>query len=115
MRVFAGTIDNGLSKLEKVEEELRRSQLDATELAQVPVNVLKNLEDCMNVQNVQAALVGNEEQINQQLMSIEKCKEIRNIALSDGVMSIAQEQFYIKASLLERLNELVRYVLFQLY
>jgi len=105
---FTGTIDNGLSKLEKVEEELRRSQLDATELAQVPVNVLKNLEDCMNVQNVQAALVGNEEQINQQLMSIEKCKEIRNIALSDGEMSIAQEQFYIKAQLLERLNELVR-------
>ena len=104
-----GTIDNGLSKLEKVEEELRRSQLDATELAQVPVNVLKNLEDCMNVQNVQAALVGNEEQINQQLMSIEKCKEIRNIALSDGEMSIAEEQFYIKAQLLERLVELVRY------
>eukprot|EP00992_Anisonema_acinus_P001746 TRINITY_DN10538_c3_g1_i10.p1 TRINITY_DN10538_c3_g1~~TRINITY_DN10538_c3_g1_i10.p1 ORF type:complete len:589 (+),score=171.04 TRINITY_DN10538_c3_g1_i10:66-1832(+) len=105
---FTGTIDNGLSKLEKVEEELRRSQLDATELAQVPVNVLKNLEDCMNVQNVQAALVGNEEQINQQLASIEKCKEIRNIALSDGEMSIAEEQFYIKAQLLERLVELVR-------
>eukprot|EP00668_Euglena_longa_P042790 GGOE01056646.1.p1 GENE.GGOE01056646.1~~GGOE01056646.1.p1 ORF type:complete len:587 (+),score=154.99 GGOE01056646.1:28-1788(+) len=105
---FTGTIDNGLSKLEKVEEELRRSQLDATELAQVPVNVLKNLEDCMNVQNVQAALVGNEEQINQQLMSIEKCKEIRNIALSDGEMSIAEEQYYIKAQLLERLVELVR-------
>jgi hypothetical protein len=91
-----------------VEEELRRSQLDATEMAQVPVNVLKNLEDCMNVQNVQAALVGNEEQINQQLASIEKCKEIRNIALSDGEMAIAEEQFYIKAQLLERLVELVR-------
>jgi hypothetical protein len=64
----------------------------------------------MNVQNVQAALVGNEEQINQQLMSIEKCKEIRNIALSDGEMSIAEEQFYIKAQLLERLVELVRFV-----
>jgi len=72
------------------------------------VNVLKNLEDCMNVQNVQAALVGNEEQINQLLQSIEKCKEIRNIALSDGEMSIAEEQFYIKAQLLERLVELVR-------
>eukprot|EP01006_Ploeotia_vitrea_P041422 TRINITY_DN66525_c7_g3_i1.p1 TRINITY_DN66525_c7_g3~~TRINITY_DN66525_c7_g3_i1.p1 ORF type:complete len:587 (+),score=128.62 TRINITY_DN66525_c7_g3_i1:142-1902(+) len=105
---FTGTIDNGLAKLEKVEEELRRSQLDATEMAQVPVNVLKNLEDCMNVQNVQAALVGNEEQINQQLQSIEKCKEIRNIALSDGEMAIAEEQFYIKAQLLERLVELVR-------
>ena len=135
---FTGTIDNGLSKLEKVEEELRRSQLDATELAQVPVSVLKNLEDCMNVTVIQVcvvsccivlcfvfffcsftlshhtfgfaqtALLGNEEQIRQQLASIEKCKEIRNVALADGEMSIAEEQFYIKAQLLERLVELVR-------
>ena len=105
---FTGTIDNGLSKLEKVEEELRRSQLDATELAQVPVSVLKNLEDCMNVTVIQTALLGNEEQIRQQLASIEKCKEIRNVALADGEMSIAEEQFYIKAQLLERLVELVR-------
>ena len=54
---FTGTIDNGLSKLEKVEEELRRSQLDATELAQVPVSVLKNLEDCMNVTVIQVCFL----------------------------------------------------------
>jgi len=105
---FTGTIDNGLQKLEKVEEELRRSQLDSTELAQVPVSVLKNLEDCMNVTVIQTALLGNEEQIKQQCASIEKCKEIRNVALADGEMSIAEEQFYIKAQLLERLVELVR-------
>jgi len=98
----------GLSKLEKVEDELRRSQLDATELAQVPVSVLKALEDCMNVTVVQTALMGNEEQINQQLAAIEKAKEIRNVALADGEMAIAEEQFYIKAQLLERLVELVR-------
>eukprot|EP00759_Apiculatamorpha_spiralis_P030646 PhF_6_TR32206/c2_g1_i2/m.47889 len=74
---FTGTIDNGLSKLEKVEEELRRSQLDATELATVPVAVLKNLEDCMNVTVVQTALMSNEDQVRQQIQSIEKCKEIR--------------------------------------
>ena len=56
----------------------------------------------------QTALLGNEEQIRQQLASIEKCKEIRNVALADGEMSIAEEQFYIKAQLLERLVELVR-------
>lgn len=38
---FSGTIDEGLSKLEKVEEELRRSQLDATDLAQTPAWFLK--------------------------------------------------------------------------
>eukprot|EP00759_Apiculatamorpha_spiralis_P030645 PhF_6_TR32206/c2_g1_i1/m.47888 len=105
---FTGTIDNGLSKLEKVEEELRRSQLDATELATVPVAVLKNLEDCMNVTVVQTALMSNEDQVRQQIQSIEKCKEIRNVAISDGEMAIAEEQFYIKAQLLERLVELVR-------
>jgi hypothetical protein len=105
---FTGTIDQGLAKLEKVEEELRRSQLDATELAQVPVAILKNLEECMNVTVVQSALMGNEEQIRQQLASIDKAKDIRNVALSDGEMAIAEEQFYIKAQLLERLVELVR-------
>jgi hypothetical protein len=105
---FTGTIDNALSKLEKVEEELRRSQLDATELAQVPVAVLKNLEECMNVTVVQTALMGNEEQVKAQLAAIEKAKEIRNVAVSDGEMAIAEEQFYIKAQLLERLVELVQ-------
>jgi hypothetical protein len=105
---FTGTIDNALSKLEKVEEELRKSKLDATDLAQVPVAVLKNLEDCMNVQNVQAALLGNEEQITQQLASVEKCDEIRDIAVRDGEMQIAEEQYHIKAQLLERLLDLVR-------
>lgn len=104
---FTSTIDNGLSKLEKVEDELRRSQLDATELAQVPVAVLKNLEECMNVTVVQTALMGNEEQIKLQLAAIEKAKEIRNVALADGEMAIAEEQFYIKAQLLERLVDLI--------
>jgi len=105
---FTGTIDNGLAKLEKVEDELRRSQLDATELAQVPVAILKNLEECMNVTVIQSALMGNEEQIKAQLANIEKAKEIRNVAISDGEMAIAEEQFYIKAQLLERLVELVQ-------
>eukprot|EP00743_Colponemidia_sp_Colp-15_P007171 GILK01007740.1.p1 GENE.GILK01007740.1~~GILK01007740.1.p1 ORF type:complete len:523 (-),score=109.01 GILK01007740.1:38-1606(-) len=104
---FTATIDNGLAKLEKVEDELRRSQLDATEMAQVPVAVLKNLEECMNVTVVQSALMGNEEQIKAQLALIEKAKEIRDVAMSDGEMAIAEEQFYIKAQLLERLVELV--------
>lgn len=105
---FTGTIDNGIGKLEKVEEELHRSQLDATEMAQVPVAILKNLEDCMNVTVIQAALAGNEEQIRAQMTAIEKAKEIRDVAIADGEMAIAEEQFYIKAQLLERLVELVQ-------
>ena len=105
---LSGTIDNGITKLEKVEEELRRSQLDASELAQVPVGILKNLEECMNVTVVQTALMGNEEQVRAQLAAIEKTEEIRNLALSDGEMAIAEEQFVMKAQLLERLGEVVQ-------
>ncbi|PWV20566.1 Paraflagellar rod protein 2 [Trypanosoma cruzi] len=104
---FTGTIDNAIAKLEKIEDELRRSQLDASEMAQVPVAVLKNLEECMNVTVVQTALLGNEEQIKAQLAAIEKAKEIRNVAIADGEMAIAEEQYYIKAQLLEHLVELV--------
>lgn len=104
---FTGTIDNGIVKLEKAEEELRRSQLDASEMARVPVPVLKGLEDCMNVTVVQNALQGNEEQIKAQLAAIEKAKQIRDVAIADGEMAIAEEQYYIKAQLLEHLVELV--------
>eukprot|EP00796_Vickermania_ingenoplastis_P007581 gene7581-5345_t len=104
---FTGTIDNGIVKLEKAEEELRRSQLDATELGKVPVPVLKSLEDCMNVTVIENALQGNEEQIAAQLAAIEKANEIRDVAIADGEMAIAEEQYYIKAQLLEHLVELV--------
>eukprot|EP01013_Petalomonas_cantuscygni_P025248 TRINITY_DN47139_c0_g1_i1.p1 TRINITY_DN47139_c0_g1~~TRINITY_DN47139_c0_g1_i1.p1 ORF type:complete len:610 (-),score=205.93 TRINITY_DN47139_c0_g1_i1:619-2448(-) len=104
---FTGVIDSSLNKLAQVEEELRKSQFDATELAQVPLTVLKNLEDCMNVQNVQAALTSNEEQIQQQMTAIEKCKDIRDMAIADGEMQIAEDQYIIKAQLLERVLDLV--------
>ncbi|KAH8608791.1 hypothetical protein ERJ75_001223900 [Trypanosoma vivax] len=104
---FTGTIDNAIAKLEKIEDELRRSQLDASEMAQVPVAMLKNVEDCMNVTVVQTALLGNEEQIKLQLEAIKKASDIRNVAIADGEMAIAEEQYYIKAQLLEHLVELV--------
>ncbi|KAH8620105.1 putative Paraflagellar rod protein [Trypanosoma vivax] len=103
---FTGTIDNAIAKLEKIEDELRRSQLDASEMAQVPVAMLKNVEDCMNVTVVQTALLGNEEQIKLQLEAIKKASDIRNVAIADGEMAIAEEQYYIKAQL-EHLVELV--------
>ncbi|KAG5482424.1 hypothetical protein LSCM4_05683 [Leishmania orientalis] len=104
---LTATIDNGAVKMEKAEEELRQSQLDASDLAKVPVPVLKSLEDCMNVTVVQNALQGNEEQIAAQLAAIEKACEIRDVAIADGEMAIAEEQYYIKAQLLEHLVELV--------
>lgn len=104
---LTGTIDNGIAKLEKAEDELRSSQLDASEMAKVPVPVMKSLEDCLNVTVVRSALQGNEEQIKAQLVAIEKAKEIRDVAVADGEMAIAEEQFYIKAQLLEHLVELV--------
>jgi hypothetical protein len=104
---FTGMIDNAINKIEKVEEELRRSQLDATQLAQVPVSTLKQTEDIMNVTNIQTALSSTEEQIKTVLAQIEKTNEIQNVAMSDGEMQVAEEQMYTKVQLQERLIELI--------
>ena len=104
---FTGMIDNAINKVEKVEEELRRSQLDATQLAQVPVSTLKQTEDIMNVTNVQTALSSTEEQIKTVLGQIEKTNEIQNVAMSDGEMQVAEEQMYTKVQLQERLIVLI--------
>lgn len=104
---FTGTIDNSIVKLEKAEEELRRSQLDSSDIAKVSVPVMRSMEDCLNVTVVQNALQGNEEQIKAQIAAINKAKEIRDVAIADGEMAIAEEQYYIKAQLLEHLVELV--------
>jgi hypothetical protein len=101
-------IDNSINKVEKVEEELRRSQLDATQLAQVPVSTLKQVEDIMNVTNIQTALSSTEEQIKTVLAQIEKTNEIQNVAMSDGEMQVAEEQMYTKIQLQERLIELIQ-------
>eukprot|EP01012_Entosiphon_sulcatum_P036004 TRINITY_DN457_c0_g1_i1.p2 TRINITY_DN457_c0_g1~~TRINITY_DN457_c0_g1_i1.p2 ORF type:complete len:598 (-),score=157.38 TRINITY_DN457_c0_g1_i1:33-1826(-) len=105
---FTGVIDNAIAKMDKVEEDLRRSQLDATQLAQAPVTALKQLEDAMNVTNVQTALAATEDQIKMILNQIERVTEIQNVALSDGEMQVAEEQMYTKVQLLERLVELIK-------
>eukprot|EP00998_Keelungia_sp_KM082_P008252 NODE_443_length_1941_cov_147.073319_g436_i0.p1 GENE.NODE_443_length_1941_cov_147.073319_g436_i0~~NODE_443_length_1941_cov_147.073319_g436_i0.p1 ORF type:complete len:580 (+),score=229.34 NODE_443_length_1941_cov_147.073319_g436_i0:82-1821(+) len=105
---FTGVIDNAINKVEKVEEELRRSQLDATQLAQVPVSTLKQVEDIMNVTNIQTALSSTEEQIKTVLAQIEKTNEIQNVAMADGEMQVAEEQMYTKVQLQERLIELIQ-------
>jgi hypothetical protein len=104
---FTGMVDNAINKVEKVEEELRRSQLDATQLAQVPVSTLKQTEDIMNVTNIQTALSSTEEQIKTVLAQIEKTNEIQNVAMSDGEMQVAEEQMYTKVQLQERLVEFI--------
>eukprot|EP01006_Ploeotia_vitrea_P041427 TRINITY_DN66525_c7_g4_i1.p1 TRINITY_DN66525_c7_g4~~TRINITY_DN66525_c7_g4_i1.p1 ORF type:complete len:604 (+),score=162.89 TRINITY_DN66525_c7_g4_i1:69-1880(+) len=105
---FTGMIDNDINKVEKIEEELRRSQLDATQLAQVPVSCLKQVEDIMNVTNIQTALSSTEEQIKTVLAQIEKTNEIQQVAMADGEMQVAEEQMYTKVQLQERLIELIK-------
>ncbi|KAJ9458486.1 73 kDa paraflagellar rod protein [Diplonema papillatum] len=105
---FTGVIDNAITKVEKVEEELRRSQLDATQLAQVPATTLKQMEDIMNVTQIQAALTSTNEQIATQVAQLDRVNEIQNVAMSDGEMQVAEEQFWTKIQLQERLIELIK-------
>eukprot|EP00760_Papus_ankaliazontas_P027817 PhM_4_TR3451/c6_g1_i1/m.73680 len=105
---FTGMIDNSIAKVEKVEEELRRSQLDAAQLAQVPQRTLKQVEDIMNVTQIQTALSSTDEQINTQLQQLEKVKEVESVALIDGEMQVAEEQMWTKIQLQEQLIDLVK-------
>jgi hypothetical protein len=104
---FTSMIDNSIAKVEKVEEELRRSQLDAAQLAQVPQRTLKQVEDIMNVTQIQTALSSTDEQIRTQLQQLEKVKEIETVAMTDGEMQVAEEQMWTKIQLQEHLIELV--------
>lgn len=105
---FTQMIDNSIAKTEKVEEELRRSQLDATQLAQVPVRTLKQIEDIMNVTQIQNALASTDDQIKTQLAQLEKTNEIQNVAMHDGEMQVAEEQMWTKIQLQERLIDLIK-------
>ncbi|KAF8276174.1 Paraflagellar rod protein 2 [Trypanosoma cruzi] len=101
-------IDNAIAKMEKVEEELRRSQLDATQLAQVPTRTLKQIEDIMNATQIQNALASTDDQIKTQLAQLEKTNEIQNVAMHDGEMQVAEEQMWTKVQLQERLIDLIQ-------
>ena len=105
---FTQMIDNSIAKVEKVEEELRRSQLDATQLAQVPTRTLKQIEDIMNVTQIQNALASTDDQIKTQLAQLEKTNEIQNVAMHDGEMQVAEEQMWTKVQLQERLMDLIK-------
>eukprot|EP00796_Vickermania_ingenoplastis_P000460 gene460-242_t len=105
---FTQLIDNSIAKVEKVEEELRRSQLDATQLAQVPTRTLKMMEDIMNATQIQNALASTDDQMKVQLAQLEKTNEIQNVAMHDGEMQVAEEQMWTKVQLQERLIELLK-------
>ncbi|ESL05554.1 paraflagellar rod protein 3 [Trypanosoma rangeli SC58] len=105
---FTQMIDNAIAKMEKVEEELRRSQLDATQLAQVPTRTLKQIEDIMNATQIQNALASTDDQIRTQLAQLEKTNEIQNVAMHDGEMQVAEEQMWTKVQLQERLIDLIQ-------
>lgn len=105
---FTMMIDNSIAKVEKVEEELRRSQLDATQLAQVPKKTLEQIEAIMNVTQIQAALASTDDQIKTQLQALDKTNAIQNVAMHDGEMQVAEEQMWTKIQLQERLIDLIK-------
>eukprot|EP01006_Ploeotia_vitrea_P062943 TRINITY_DN84675_c0_g1_i1.p1 TRINITY_DN84675_c0_g1~~TRINITY_DN84675_c0_g1_i1.p1 ORF type:complete len:549 (-),score=79.69 TRINITY_DN84675_c0_g1_i1:168-1595(-) len=91
------------TKLGALKNRLQDNSLELQNLAQLPLDAFKKLEDCMNLPNPQARMAEFEEQREQLLKAIEKTDEIKAIALSDGEMFIAEEQYYLKVSQLENI------------
>ncbi len=81
---FAPTIDDSIAKLEKVEVDLNRSQLDGSELAQIPVAVFEQIEGIMNVTVIQLALLANESMTESLLKEAEldEAREWRDLKLA---------------------------------
>eukprot|EP01064_Diplonema_japonicum_P001696 TRINITY_DN11126_c0_g2_i1.p1 TRINITY_DN11126_c0_g2~~TRINITY_DN11126_c0_g2_i1.p1 ORF type:complete len:749 (+),score=272.42 TRINITY_DN11126_c0_g2_i1:81-2249(+) len=106
------SVNNGMRRLERVEKELKNSQVDATELARVPDTLLIQLEHVFTSPTIQTLLESHEESMEHLLFKLEQAKEDREEALEDGEMQLAEKHYYsivehyeeLQATVLEKLN-----------
>lgn len=105
---FTDMIDKAAENVSNMELDLRRSQLDATPMTPTATLCFKQVEDMMNVTNIESAFGTSEEQIRALLGKLEHATEVQNVAFSDGEMQVAEEQMYLRVSLLEQLMDLIR-------
>lgn len=124
---FTSMLENALAQIDAIEQDLRVSQLDATELAKVPREALEYVERAMNVTSISLALrqtdenLENLEQENVNLRNkIIDCEAggdmvlaeeyaFRQIALEEARLKEVKEKFK-KISDVEAENEAFRHI-----
>jgi len=99
--------NNGLRRLDRIEQEIKQSQLDASELARTPDTLFIQLEHVFNAPTIRSLLSGHEETMEHLLFKLEQAKEEREQALDDGEMLLAEKHYYQIVELYEDLQQCV--------
>jgi predicted HicB family RNase H-like nuclease len=108
---FKATVDNGARRLERIEKEIRGSQIDATDLARLPDTLFIQLDHVLAAPTIQMELLDTEEKLEHLLFKLEETKEARAVALDDGEMQLAEKKFY---NVVEIYEEILEHVLAKL-
>lgn len=104
---FKATIDSGARRLERVEKEIRGSQLDATDLARLPDTLFIQMDHVLEAPTIHMELMDTEEKLEHLLFKLDETKEARAIALDDGEMQLAEKKYYNVVEVYEEILELV--------
>eukprot|EP01006_Ploeotia_vitrea_P029453 TRINITY_DN61999_c0_g1_i1.p1 TRINITY_DN61999_c0_g1~~TRINITY_DN61999_c0_g1_i1.p1 ORF type:complete len:733 (+),score=119.87 TRINITY_DN61999_c0_g1_i1:81-2279(+) len=104
---FKSLFDHGKRRLERIEKELRNSQLDATEMSRLPDALFVQLDHVLGSPTIHEVLQNNEETLEDLLFKLEDTKGKRAEALQDGEMMLAEKHFYDVVQFYENILEIV--------
>mmetsp|Transcript_31392 Transcript_31392/g.56412 ORF Transcript_31392/g.56412 Transcript_31392/m.56412 type:complete len:748 (-) Transcript_31392:683-2926(-) len=105
---MSGPIQSAINKVERMQEGATRTQINFDDLSQIPLQCIDISEEILQLRPVPPNLQSHEEEIHQLQDRIKKAKEICDVAVADGEMAIAEEQYYFIAQLLEQSVEVIR-------
>eukprot|EP01065_Artemidia_motanka_P012430 TRINITY_DN1683_c0_g1_i1.p1 TRINITY_DN1683_c0_g1~~TRINITY_DN1683_c0_g1_i1.p1 ORF type:complete len:748 (+),score=386.18 TRINITY_DN1683_c0_g1_i1:116-2245(+) len=100
-------VNNGLRRLDRVEQEVKESQLNASDLARTPDTLLIQLEHVFNAPTIRSLLAGHEETMEHLLFKLQEATQERESALDDGEMLLAEKHYYCIVELYEDLQQCV--------
>eukprot|EP01004_Peranema_trichophorum_P009956 NODE_870_length_2288_cov_107.894688_g743_i0.p1 GENE.NODE_870_length_2288_cov_107.894688_g743_i0~~NODE_870_length_2288_cov_107.894688_g743_i0.p1 ORF type:complete len:717 (-),score=152.64 NODE_870_length_2288_cov_107.894688_g743_i0:75-2225(-) len=105
--VYKTAIDNGERRLDRVEKEIKKSQLDATDMSRLPDTLFISLDHILATPTIQMQLLDSEEKLEHLLFKLDETKESRAQALHDGEMQLAEKKYYNVVELYESILEIV--------
>lgn len=101
------SLTNAAELLEEIETLFKASQLDATEYASIPAQVMPKIKGLLEFVPVKNALEATVDATVSANAEVQLAKETQSVALTEGDMAVAEDQSYIMIATLEKLMELV--------
>jgi len=104
---FVDCLRNCCEYLDEIETLFKTSQLDATDYARIPKDMIPKLKGLMEFQTVAVSLAEVGVATTENAGMVQQMKDIQAQALLDGDMTVAEEQAYNIIATLEKSMELV--------